>query len=229
MKNKLTLIAASLLITLMAGPLAAGAKDPVSVDEISRAKSIALLGTTNVVAARRTGVVDNTLQVASGTSTIEFLRVQPHRFGKSELSENKRWADSTAYDYSTDELITTVVDLDNNQVISSRRNSKMQPPMAESEINRAIGIVFQDDEERSILNGEFTRITGQTLTSIDQLQYKAFTFFADSMPTVVNDASTACGVQRCAQLMLYTHDNIVFEVSPIVNLSAGIVTQRMGY
>ena len=235
MKNNITLIAASLSIALLAGPLAAGVMDPVSDDEISRAKSIALPSTANVVAARRSLRVAadteqaTTVQAISETPTIEFLRVQPHRFSKSEISQNKRWADSTAYDYTTDELITTVVDLDNNQVISSKRNKNMQPPMAESEIKRAIEIVFQDDEERSILNGEFSRITGQTLVSIDQLQYKAFTFFADSMPTVVNQASTSCGAQRCAQLMLYTHDNIVFEVSPIVNLSAGVVTQRLGY
>jgi len=67
------------------------------------------------------------------------------------------------------------------------------------------------------------------LTSIDQLQHKAFTFFSDSMPDVVNNATISCGAQRCAQLLLYTHDNIVFEVSPIVNLSAGLVTQRLGY
>jgi Cu2+-containing amine oxidase len=234
MKNNITLIAASLSIALLAGPLAAGVMDPVSDDEISRAKSMALPSTANVAARRSLRVAADTEQTTTQlditeTPTIEFLRVQPHRFSKSEISQNKRWADSTAYDYTSDELITTVVDLDNNRVISTKRNRNMQPPMAESEIKRAIEIVFQDDEERSILNGEFTRITGQTLSSIDQLQYKAFTFFADSMPTVVNQASTSCGAQRCAQLMLYTHDNVVFEVSPIVNLSAGVVTQRLGY
>lgn len=232
MKNNTTLIAASFTLALLTGTLSAGVMDPVSDDEISRAKTMAMpiSSASNLVAARRSvSAADTQLAISSNSPTIEFLRVQPHRFSKSEVSENKRWADSTAYDYTTDELITTVVDLDNNRVISTDRHSNMQPPMAEAEIKRAIEIVFQDDEERSILNGEFTRITGQTLTSIDQLQYKAFTFFADSMPTVVNDASKPCGAQRCAQLMLYTHDNIVFEVSPIVNLSAGVVTQRMGY
>ena len=234
MKNNLTLVSVSLCLALLSGQAFAGVMDPVSEDEISRAKTMAMGGlstataaiarrSTNTVAARAETTTANT------APTIEFLRVQPHRFSKSEMRENKRWVDSTAYDYTTNELITTVVDLDSNQVQSTKRTRNMQPPMAQNEIKRAIEIVFQDDEERSILNTEFTRITGGTLTSIDQLQYKAFTFFADSMPTVVNNASTSCGAQRCAQLMLYTHDNIVFEVSPIVNLSAGLVTQRMGY
>jgi hypothetical protein len=105
----------------------------------------------------------------------------------------------------------------------------MQPPLVDTELARAISIVFEDPEELSILQNEYQRITGEQLSSIDQLQYKAFTFFADSMPGVVNEASTVCGTQRCAQLVLYTHDNLVFEVSPIVNLSAGVVSQRMGY
>lgn len=229
MKKKLPLIFIPVWLSLLIVPSFAGVLDPVSSDEINRAKAMAMEGfnAASRVAARRSTVQN--VQSDTAVPTVEFLRVQPHRFSKSEMKENKRWADSTAYDYRTDELITTIIDLDNNQVVSAERNKNMQPPMAESEIKRAIAIVFQDDEERNILNAEFTRITGEALTSIDQLQYKAFTFFADSMPNVVNDASKPCGAQRCAQLMLYTHDNVVFEVSPIVNLSAGLVTQRLGY
>lgn len=230
MNNNETLIAVSFLLAFLASPVSAGVMDPVSDDEINRAKTMAMARASSAtVVARRSLRSADAEQQVSAAPTVEYLRVQPHRFEKSEISANKRWADTTAYDYTTNELITTVIDLDNNQVISTERNRNMQPPMVESEIQRAIEIVFQDDEERSILNTEFSRITGQTLTSVDQLQYKAFTFFSDSMPNVVNNASQACGAQRCAQLMLYTHDNIVFEVSPIVNLSAGVVTQRMGY
>ncbi len=234
MENKISLITLSLFVALLTNTANARVLDPVSEDEVSRAKTMAMQGlaTANAAIARRsTNTVNRQLQAETTTPapTVEFLRVQPHRFSKSEMSDNKRWADSTAYDYSTDELITAVIDLDNNQVISTKRTRNMQPPMVASEIKRAIEIVFQDDEERSILNAEFTRLTGGTLTSIDQLQYKAFTFFADSMPNVVNTASKSCGAKRCAQLLLYTHENIVFEVSPIVNLSAGVVTQRLGY
>ena len=228
MKNNISLISVSFCIALFSGSVSAASMDPVSADEISRAKSMAMNGSaTNQLARRSTRTA--AAQSADSASNVEFLRVQPHRFNKSEMDSNKRWADTTAYDYRTDELVTTVIDLDNNQVVSTKRTKNMQPPMASSEIKRAIEIVFDDDEERNILNAEFARITGETLTSIDQLQYKAFTFFADSMPNVVNSASKSCGAQRCAQLLLYTDDNIVFEVSPIVNLSAGLVTQRMGY
>lgn len=226
MKNNISLISLSVCFALMPGVGSAASMDPVTDNEVGRAKSMAMPSTVTNQLARR-GFSAN--QATDASPTLEFLRVQAHRFSKSELGANKRWADTTAYDYRTDELVTTVIDLDNNQVVSTKRTKNMQPPMASSEIKRAIEIVFDDDEERNILNAEFARITGETLTSIDQLQYKAFTFFADSMPNVVNSASKSCGAQRCAQLLLYTDDNIVFEVSPIVNLSAGLVTQRMGY
>jgi Cu2+-containing amine oxidase len=160
---------------------------------------------------------------------VQFLRVEAHRFDKGDSNSSARWTDATAYDYATDELIVNVINLDTNETISSKRYKDMQPPLVQDELDRALSIVMDDEEERSIINKEFERITGQTLNTIDQLQYKAFTFFADSMPNVVNTASKSCGANRCAQLMLFTHDNIVFEVSPIVNLSAGVVTQRMGY
>lgn len=224
MKNKRML--ASLVSSMFLVTAAhAGSMDPVSSAETEMAKSIA---NPPVIAARMAtaAVAESSASTSPG---VEFLRVEAHRFAKSEVSADKRWADVTSYDYDSDELITKVVDLDTNAVISTTRNKEMQPPLANTELTRAISIVFEDPEELSILQAEYLRITGGQLSTIDQLQYKAFTFFADSMPGVVNEASTVCGAQRCAQLVLYTHDNLVFEVSPIVNLSAGVVSQRMGY
>lgn len=222
MKNKKMLAAAVCSVFLSTG-LLAKSMDPVSQDEITQAKALATIPSAASVNTTRT--VSTTTQSTSP----EFLRVETHRFEKSDANNGQRWVDVTSYDYATDELIITIVDLENDEVISSKRHKDMQPPMSQAELTRALNIVFDDPEERSILNAEFKRITGETLNSIDQLEYKAFTFFADSMPTVVNAASSACGAQRCAQLMLYTHDNLVFEVSPVVNLSAGVVSQRMGY
>ena len=64
---------------------------------------------------------------------------------------------------------------------------------------------------------------------LDPVIVKAFSFTAESMPEQLNPASQQCGLNRCAQVLLYTHDSVVFEISPIVNLSAGLVTQNIGY
>ncbi|PID46495.1 MAG: hypothetical protein CSB47_03830 [Proteobacteria bacterium] len=228
MKNNQMLVAAVCAALFSAGASANKGMDPVSQNEINQAKSLAITSAAAPAGmSRRTGTQAATSSAAP--SSPEFLNVETHRFDKEDNRRNQRWADVTVYDYATDELIITVVDLDAEEVISKTRHKNMQPPLSQDELSRAFNIVFDDPEERSILNAEFKRITGETLHSVDQLQYKAFTFFADSMPGVVNAASRSCGAQRCAQLMLYTHDNVVFEVSPIVNLSAGVVTQRMGY
>ena len=227
MKNKRMLVA-TVCSLLFSTAVLANSMDPVSLDEVNQARNLATASAASIptLSARS---ADLSVQSEAATPGIEFLRVEAHRFEKSDANNGQRWADVTSYDYATDELIIAVVNLDTDEVISTKRHKNMQPPMAQAELTRALTIVLDDPEERSILNAEFKRITGQALNTIDQLNYKAFTFFADSMPTVVNNASSSCGAQRCAQLMLYTHDNIVFEVSPIVNLSAGVVTQRMGY
>jgi Cu2+-containing amine oxidase len=235
MKNKQILAAAAIATLFSLTSAYAKSMDPVSDSEIDKATSLAMQSLQTPVVARRSvsttqvATASASISSAETTSTVQFLNVETHRFDKGDSNSDARWTDVSAYDYATDELIINVVNLDTNAVVSSKRYTNMQPPLVKDELDRALSIVMDDEEERSIIDNEFKRITGQTLTSMDQLQYKAFTFFADSMPNVVNTASKSCGANRCAQLMLFTHDNIVFEVSPIVNLSAGVVTQRMGY
>ena len=206
----------ALLITIFfnGNTLLANTLDPVSPEEISRAMVLASPVTTP--------------QSRGTPSKTELLSVRAHRFEKSEQNKGFRWADTLVYDYSTDELITTVIDLDSNEIISVQKNKGMQLPITKNELERALDIIFADDEEFSILKAEFNAITSETLTTKNQLNYKAFTFFADSMPNVVNSASKVCGTQRCAQLMFYTNDQVAFGSSPIVNLSAGLVSQRIG-
>lgn len=199
--------------------------DPISAEEVSRAMLFTPTPTANLQ-ARSASEPDGS--EIKESAKLEFLGVKAHRFEKSEQSNGHRWADTLVYDYATDELITTVINLETNTVISVERNREMQPPLSENELERAINLVFEDAEEFSVLAEEFNKITGKTLTSKKQLNYKAFTFFADSMPNIVNEASKECGAQRCAQILLYTPDRTSLQYSPILNLSAGLVTQRIG-
>ena len=123
----------------------------------------------------------------------------------------------------------SVVDLTTNKVLSTERKQKLQLPLTANELQRATDLIFADAEERRLLNTEYKRITGKELTSVSQLNVKAFVFDAESLPERLNPASKQCGLHRCAQVLLYTHASVVFEVSPIVNLSKGIVTQTIGF
>ncbi len=191
--------------------------DPLTVDEISRVSR--LTAPRSLAAKSENAIATNDHQ--------EVLLIERHE--EKGAPEGQRRADVYIYNYETDELQESLVDLNTSEIISSVTKQGVQLPLTENELKRAKEIVFKDEDERQILEHEYKRITSRTLNDVSELNIKAFTFMADSLPNRVNEASKQCGIQRCAQLMLYTDENIVFEISPIVNLSAGVVTQRIGF
>ena len=217
----------SLLITGMTGFINLAyaqdythSNDPFSQDEVARVVSISKVP---ALAARTSGSTSSN----SINNEQEILLIERHE--EKGAPEGQRRADVFTYDYQTNELIQSLVDLTTSEVISSVRKQGVQLPLTEKELTRAKQIVFDDEDERQILKDEYHRITSRELSDTADLNIKAFTFVADSLPNRVNEASKQCGVHRCAQLMLYTGENIVFEISPIVNLSEGVVTQRIGF
>ena len=204
----------TLLSALTHLPAVANNLDPLSPTEIARA-------------TQRANPVAQTTRSSSTTPAPELLLVERHPNAKGQTA---RLADVYTYDYSTNETLIDVIDLDTNQVISRKREKNLQLPLTANELQRASALIFADDEQRSLLDAEFKRITGQTLSNpAQQLQVKAFVFHASSLPEQLNAASQQCGLHRCAQVLLYTADSVVFEVSPIVNLSAGVITQNIGF
>lgn len=222
--KKATLKSVTLAVSLFAGSAFASTpshnNDPLSLGEVS----LSSLLTAGPKLAARSASADGrefTLK------TQEVLLIERHQ-DKNAPSDQRR-ADVFIYDYSTNELIESLVDLKTSEVLKTSRKQNMQLPLNDNELKHVKHIVFDDEDERAIIEDEFRRITSRDLTSIDELNIKAFTFRADSLPNRVNEASKSCGIHRCAQLMLYTQENIVFEISPIVNLSEGVVTQRIGF
>lgn len=193
-------------------------KNPLSLNEVSKAS---LLTSGSQLAARG---ADADLIT---TQSQEVLLIE--RNEEKGAPSDQRRADVFIYDYSSNELIQSLVDLNTSEVIRSERKQGVQLPLTNNELKRAKQIIFEDEEERAILEAEFRRITSRELSDTAELNIKAFTFHADSLPNRVNEASKQCGIHRCAQLLLYTDENIVFEISPIVNLSENVVTQRIGF
>lgn len=206
-----------LFIGIFSQSASAHNNDPLSANEISKVSN--LIAAPVQRAARGTAVFTTPGQ--------EVLLIERHE--EKGAPADQRYADVYIYDYSSNELIQSLVDLNTSSVIRSERKTGIQLPLTPNELARAKQIVFDDEDERKILEDEFFRITSRPMTDTSDLNIKAFTFKADSLPNRVNEASKLCGVHRCAQLMLYTGENIVFEISPIVNLSAGVVTQRIGF
>ena len=213
----------------------ANSGDPLSLDEISNVTRLASPAPTPSISASASlfrpslkRLSSAVAQADTANKTKEVLLVERHEEEKG-ADKSLRRADIFTYDYQTNELIETLVDLNTSEVIRTKRSQGTQLPLTEAELERAKKIVFDDEDERQILEYEYHRLTSKTMTDTSDLNIKAFSFIADSLPNRVNEASKLCGIHRCAQLMLYTSENIVFEVTPIVNLSEGIVTQRIGF
>ncbi len=196
--------------------------DPLTLNEVSLAS---LLTAGPQLVARGTTQNQDLSSITNDSQEVLLIERNEEKGAPSD----QRRADVFIYDYSTDELIQSLVDLNTSEVISSQRKQGVQLPLTNNELKRAKEIVFEDEDERAILEEEYRRVASREMTDVADLNIKAFTFLADSLPNRINEASKLCGIHRCAQLMLYTQDNVVFEISPIVNLSEGVVTQRIGF
>lgn len=222
----LKLTGLSLLLLLLASTAQANETDPLSQTELAKALAISSANPnlSQGAAQRNRRINDNAQPLAIPP---ELLLIERRIMDKEQAAQ--RLADVYHYDYSRNETIHTVVDLDTQQVISTQHQQRMQLPLTENELQRSSDIIFSDPEQAALIRNEYQRITHRYLSSPKQLNIKAFAFSADALSEQLNPASQQCGLHRCAQVLLYTHDSIVFEISPIVNLSAGIVTQNIGY
>lgn len=222
MLNKPVKIALSALcLTFLSQNILAKDLDPLSSAELSKAVSLAAPEQSNQLAMHRAA------QAPAIAHALELLLVERRPVDKEQPGQ--RLADVYSYDYRNDETIHSIVDLKTQERVHTERVQNLQLPLTENELARASKLIFNDPEQLSQIQTEYKRITGQTLLKLEQLQVKAFVFTADSLPEGLNAASQNCGLQRCAQVLLYTHDSVVFEISPIVNLSAGLVTQNIGF
>ncbi|TXH72004.1 MAG: hypothetical protein E6Q85_07060 [Thiothrix sp.] len=195
--------------------------DPLSPTELATAVNLAAPEQSAQLASR------STAQAPAIAHEIELLLVERRPVDKEQ--PGKRLADVYSYDYRSDETIHSIVDLNTQERLQTERVQKLQLPLTENELARASKLIFTDAEQLHEIQTEYKRITGQDLLKPEQLQVKAFVFTTDTLPEGLNAASQHCGLQRCAQVLLYTHDSVVFEISPIVNLSAGLVTQNISF
>lgn len=223
MKSKPTMLLASAkyltVLTLCISSLAyAGSQDPLSPNEQAKAETLV----TNSLPALKS--TDSRTKQESG---YELLLIERDR--SEDKKSGARRANAFVYDYKTDETIIYRIDAETNNILSSVRKKNMQLPLTANEIERALNLIFADKETFNLIANEYQRITSKPLNTPKDLEAKAFVFSADSLPEQLNAASQQCGLHRCAQILLYTHDSTVFEISPIVNLSANLITQIVGF
>lgn len=224
-------------VVVAAGPVSAQSEftvDPLRPHETADATRAALgaldaLDTALVAAPLVAGggaIAPRVFGAERAGSRLELLLVERHQ-NEKEPGARVRGADVYVYDYSNDTLRHAVVDLDHNALVSLDAVQGVQLPLTDSEIERAFDILLASDADRGAVEREFQRVTGRSFSGRDDVRVKAFAFLSDSKPTGLNAASKRCGVHRCAQLVMATSDDVLLEISPIVDLSAGRVAQRL--
>ena len=190
--------------------------DPLTAQEVTAVTQAAL----DAPAARGATAGDP-------VAPLEVLLVERRDAGKAASAKGNwpRQGDVYLYDYTTDTLIHSIVDLQSGAVITVERVQGVQLPLTVQEEQRALAIVADDPALWDDLAARYQRVTGATLTELTQLQVKVSVFHADVMPTRLNGAAQRCGQHRCAQVLLFTVDKTLLDLTPLVDLSQGQVVQ----
>lgn len=198
-----------------------GSMDPLSLQELNAAA--------NLTRPSTPAYSSRSLRPAADSSAPAPATLLIERRETEKRDSNSRLADVYVYHYDSSELEHSIVDLNTHTVVKTSRSQGTQLPLIEDEIDRAAALLFDDDEQFTLINAEYQRIVGKPLTDRSALNVKAFTFMADNLPQKVNQAASECGIRRCAQLLIYTDTKLIFEITPIVDLSANIVIQNIGF
>jgi hypothetical protein len=185
-----------------------------------------------IVAAALQATSEEPLSAATvgGQGGREVLLVERREASKAEYASGKwaRQGDVYHYDYATDTLIHTAVDTASGAVTGVERVQGVQLPLSEREKQRALALIQAETALWTELAARYQTITGEPLQEINQLKVKVSVFHADVMPGRLNEAAQLCGQHRCAQALLFTVDKTLLELTPIVDLSQGVVVQTLG-
>ena len=165
----------------------------------------------------------------ANSARTETLLIERHQEDKATRANGSwlRRADVYVYDYEQDTLIHSLVDVASGAVEQVETIVGTQLPLTQNETQAALDIAWAQTAIRTQLEIEFLRMTGEQLTSLDQINSKAFVFYAAAMPQDLGAEAQLCGYHRCAQLLLFTEDNVAFELLPIVDLSEQQVVQAV--
>jgi len=146
---------------------------------------------------------------------------------RRDKGSNERLADAWYYSSPRNETIHKIVDLTRGEVRSQEVVIDLQLPLVDAEIRRAFDIVLASEVYRKALQAAFLQVTGSHFADRSQLSYKAFVFHPSTVQDGLEPDARRCGLHRCAQMLLYTHDNVALDMSPVVDLSRGKVLQNL--
>ena len=218
------ILSSTLSSTFAAGSaFVAGA--PTGYDPLTAQEMGAVIAAAQQAASDAKSLVPTAQQQMAGRQ--ELLLVERHEADKAAYAKGSwaRQGDVYIYDYATDTLIHTTVDVQSGAVITVEQVQGVQLPLNQREEEHALALIQADSTLWTTLANRYQTITGKALERLDQLQVKVSVFHADVMPDGLNAAAQQCGQHRCAQVLLFTVDKTLLDMTPIVDLSEEKIVQ----
>lgn len=135
-----------------------------------------------------------------------------------------RLANAYYYDYQKDQTIHCIVDAESGAIHNQLNVRDMQLPLVDEEIQRTFDIFMQSKHRRKLAKSYY-QATGQSLIDLSNIDFKAYVFHSSISEDQLKPKTRQCGKTRCAQLLLYTNENIALDLNPIISLSKAKVLQ----
>ena len=197
--------------------------NPVSPSEKDRGKRIAD-GSDKVRLAKQRQLRRAKPRALENLEDVQFLYIERHDEGKN-ADPRSRKADVHYYDYSKNQAIKVVVDLNNNSVEETRVAAGVnhQPFITRAEVLAGMRLIFNHPQMGTALRKAYQDITGRILSDVNQLDAQGGIYFPDKH-SKLGVLAADCGSERCMQLFIPIDDkHFIDATNVVVNLSSGEV------
>ncbi|MER7762323.1 Tat pathway signal sequence domain protein [Streptomyces sp. NPDC097619] len=188
-------------------------RDPLTDAELARVRALAAGPAAKSAVDSRGGQGPQWL-------TTDLAELRPEEAGKPGAP---RRAQVTSYDYKTNALRTSLVNLDTGKVESTDVQRGVQPPIAREEAVQAVKLIIAAPQGEG-LRKDYRDATGKALTGPEQLSLKNALIYRVDSENPGPRAVKECGRERCARLFLKVKNGPWIDVrSLVVNLSTRTV------
>ncbi len=199
---------------------------PFGVDSLTDAEAAeAEAAVYAALGASAAAVRTSTLTAADGARLTApaqtVVLTERHDEGKAALkaASTTRRADVYTYNYAEETLEHALYDYGSKTLTVVETVQGVQFPLTQEERALATQIAFADPALFAVMQEEYRTLTHAELTDPAQLNVRPFIYHAGSSGEVEPPAVAACGVQRCAQLLIVVEDSTTFHALPVINLN----------
>lgn len=159
-------------------------------------------------------------EILSKGTRSEVLVVERHEEDKAVYAGGSwdRRADVVAYAYGSDVAVRVVVNLTQARVDAVSARQGDQPPFNAVETDAAFARALADTNTGPLIRTAYAKRAGTALRDAANVQRYAFVFVPDEVPEATSSEARACGISRCALLILAVQGGVL-DTAIVVDLS----------